>query len=311
MGKLLTYEPDKRHEFSQEWLPHHKVHDCWQFQGLLHERNNIERYFFWCCSLNKFSNNNYSLFLSMTDITDGEVYGDRIVFKPGNAKNLSCAVDEESIFIGNKLQILNAPRAMALALRHEDFAASICLVKNQRQSSYGNENQLWQNGEVAGKQELATIVLPQLTSSCKLILKNRELKLAGRSVMERAFGPYSLRRALDHGERFYIFLNNGAEIMVLNFPHTNRSRGKYFPLHGESANIEEIRIKATATRLIGSWCFGSCWSITIPGVEQEEYYIIPLSDAQFVMPCSRIVAGVFSHKGEKVGYCLGELLPGA
>ncbi len=297
----------------EAWLPHHQLHDLWQFQGILRDIACPEHHYAWRCGLNKYPAGWYSLFVAMFDIGANIYYSQRTVFHAVLApvKSSVVSIDEESIFIGKQLQLLDSPHALALVMQNDDLHASLCLVKQRSQETYGQNGQIWRKEGGSDQQALTTMAFPQTATSCKLQLSKQQLKLAGRSVVERAFGSYNFRQTDCQWERFYFFFNNGSEAVIWNFPHSHRSQGIFFPLSQNKRSLEGMQMQVMDICSWKDWKFSCKWNVSLPQVLCEDFYLIPLGEPSFAAPCTWLVTGIFSHSGEKLGYCLAELWIGA
>jgi len=304
----------KRKEYNDEWYPHNKMHDEWRFCGILYDNRCDVNAYSYDCSLKKimvYGSMAYIANVSVSDIIGGDVFTERVSVSISSGRKIGVEVDDDSIFIGGYAQILNSKFAVALNIYLNNCHLSLCLVKNNQEDCFGDTNGIVGFTDKKPVQSLSTIVLPNMTSSGKLTINNRTILLSGTSVAERTFGNYWLKYAEGHGEKFNIFFNNGDQMILFNLPFIKKSYGKYFPDQAESSIIDEFSIEATEYKEVNDWRFGSVWYINIPGIQEQKYFIIPLIDEQFALPCSWITAGVYNCNGDKVGYCIGELLPGA
>ena len=57
--------------------------------------------------------------------------------------------------------------------------------------------------------------------------------------------------------------------------------------------------------------FTKGWDLVMPGIKDEKYEIRPLTDGQLNLAYFELIAGIYNAKGEQVGLCMVELLPGA
>ena len=57
--------------------------------------------------------------------------------------------------------------------------------------------------------------------------------------------------------------------------------------------------------------FSKGWDLHMPGVKEERYELCPVIDGQLNLAYFELLAEVINGKGERVGYCVVELLPGA
>ncbi|MCR4962274.1 MAG: hypothetical protein K6B40_00150 [Firmicutes bacterium] len=299
--------------FEKAWLPHWQMHDVWRFQGILRDIACPDRHYAWRCSLNKFPAGWYSLFMAMHDIGANTASSQRTVFHTGllPIKKPLLSIDEESIFAGEQLQLLDSPQAMALVMQNGEMHATFCLVKPQSQKTYGQDRQIWRREEGADKPYLTSLAFPQTATSCRLQAADRQLKLVGRSVVDRAFGPYDYRKTANQYERFYFFFNNGAEAALWHFPREGRCQGVYFPLSREQQRIDGVKIEIADSRVWNNWKFSDQWNVTMPQVLQEDFCLKPMGEPSFSAPCAWQVNGIYDQDGEKLGYCLAESWIGA
>jgi hypothetical protein len=57
--------------------------------------------------------------------------------------------------------------------------------------------------------------------------------------------------------------------------------------------------------------FSHGWDLFMPGIKEERYELRPLIEGQLNLAYFELLAEVINPRGEKVGLCVVELLPGA
>ena len=81
-------------------------------------------------------------------------------------------------------------------------------------------------------------------------------------------------------------------------------------LYKNRIHIAFIEIAALDFTAAGGNEYSFGWKVRMNGVKAEEYTILPKINGQLNLFYYELVADVINVSGEKVGYCVVELLPG-
>lgn len=146
-----------------------------------------------------------------------------------------------------------------------------------------------------------------------LTLDRKQHAVHGKAWFDRQGGPCKLTNPLTNWEWFSFRFFDDEEIMLFSFPRTGYTDGTYIPGDGCTRRLNEYRIEPLGflTEPKTSFRFSDGWRVTMPGIKQEEYLVQPVSNGQLNLFFYELLADVINPQGERVGFCVVELLPGA
>ena len=149
-----------------------------------------------------------------------------------------------------------------------------------------------------------------LASTGKLILDGKELNLTGKSWFDKQGGTYTITNRFVQWEWFSMRFFDDEEIMLFSFPQDNYHDGTFIDKSGKYRRLNNYGIEPLGFTEAGGYKFSNGWKLTIKGVKEEEYTIAPKIAGQFNLFFFELLAEIKNKKGELVGYCVTELLPG-
>jgi hypothetical protein len=74
--------------------------------------------------------------------------------------------------------------------------------------------------------------------------------------------------------------------------------------------LNDYRITPLGFTVAGGKKFSCGWEVEMKGTKDEHYTIVPKIDGQLNLFYFELLADVIDRSGNKVGYCVVELLPG-
>jgi hypothetical protein len=100
--------------------------------------------------------------------------------------------------------------------------------------------------------------------------------------------------------------------MLFSFPRTGYVDGMYIKKGGTYQRVKDCKVEPLDffTEPNTKYMFSNGWRINIRDVKEEEYLIKLIIDGQFNVFFFELSAGVINKEGERIGYCVVELLPG-
>jgi predicted secreted hydrolase len=149
-----------------------------------------------------------------------------------------------------------------------------------------------------------------LGASGKLILGNKEYLVKGQAWFDKQGGTYTLSSRWTNWEWFSMRFFDGEEIMLFSFPQDDYQDGTYIEQSGCYRRMNDYSITPLGFKEAGGNKYSFGWKVEMKGVKGEEYTILPKIDGQLNLFYYELLADVIDKSGEKVGYCVVELLPG-
>lgn len=100
------------------------------------------------------------------------------------------------------------------------------------------------------------------------------------------------------------------EVMLFSFPQSHYQDGTFISKDGKYKRLNDYDIVPLGFTEAGGHKFSLGWKVKMKDVKDEEYTIIPKMDGQLNLTYYELLADVKDKKGDTVGYCVVELLPG-
>jgi predicted secreted hydrolase len=146
-----------------------------------------------------------------------------------------------------------------------------------------------------------------------LRLNGKEHRVSGKAWFDRQGGPCRLTNPLTNWEWFSFRLFDEEEIMLFSFPRTGYRDGTYIRGDGSAQRLNEYEIEPLSyvNDPATGYSFSSGWRITMVGGKAKEYLVQPVMKGQLNLFFFELLADVIDTDGNRVGYCVVELLPGA
>ena len=114
-----------------------------------------------------------------------------------------------------------------------------------------------------------------------------------------------------HWEWFSIRFFDDEEVMLFAFPQQNYYDGTYITRDKKTKLVRNYKYFPKSFTEITGMKFSRGWDLHMPGIKDEKYELRPVIDGQTNHAYFELLTEVFNPKGEKVGFCITELLPGA
>jgi hypothetical protein len=226
-------------------------------------------------------------------------------------KKAHLSFDQDSLFFGEAVQVLNTQKAYVLRLRGKSFGLDLRLDKTIPVVWYGDDGKIVLTKARQENKTLTACSRSQLQTFGRLYIGGKDLHVEGVSSLERFWGNIPLKKANMQWERFYLFFNNHDELMLMNFPLGSHKEGTFIPKRGVTKHINDFDIESIDDLEIDDWRFTSLWQIDIPKINKGPFYLIPLIKSQYALPIARPFVGIYDKDGVNYGYGHAELLPGA
>lgn len=315
MPQDIIYDGKTYTGFDADWRPHRKCSDFWLAQGLVHESGIPEAAYAFHLSLMRINAGLESFLrvdISLSDLLHGKLYASRLCLPYiTKIERFDCYIDEESIICGQQAQVMLAPDGLALRLRGEDFGVDLRLDRMMPEIRLGSPGEIFLTKNRHPHYVLRGGALPHLKAGGCIYTPQGRLRVEGTAGFEHYWGQYPLKRAAVHSEHFYLFFERGDQIMINEFPYGGHRFGHCFPLKHKPFAFDQFEVEAVEYTEVDDWRFSAGWRLRLPQYSQTAYYLAPLIPEAFRLPVCCPVAGVFDKDGNRLGYAVGQLMPGA
>ena len=317
MNNPLSFTFNGHRNFNQEWPRHRNVSDLWQVQGLIHELGIEQALYAFQLSvfhidagLESFD----AVSCSLDDLLKLEHHGGawNLHSLHGEQSGEKLYVDDNSIIFGEYAQMLLDGDAVALRLRGLDFGLDLRLDMARGEVWHGRDGLLrFAHSGLFKRGMLFEGVLPSMIAGGKLYMGGNTTRMIGKAGFERLWGRFPLRRARAHWERFYLFFDNGDELLLTDFPNAIYHSGMWLTRRDGAKRLGEYALQAVDFLELDDWRFACGWRLHIPEYSERTLLLIPVDCSHYSLPVSRPVLAICDEQGRMLGRGFGELMHGA
>ena len=317
MQNLLVYTTKEHKGFMDEWQPHRNCSDFWSIYSILKDETPGGSVYAFCITIRQIRialDSFCEVFCSLTDVTHSRTWEQRyLVPHVIRNKHKELYFDHNSFFCGDRVQILFEGDAVAVRIDLGELHLDICAEATTPTQWAGETGGLQLKNGLKSTTTLMSSWTPYLHCVGKLWMRETErpLRLEGTGAFERLWGIFPTANAKVHWEKFYVFLDNNTEFVVLDFPYGKQKYNVGFRMEPEKdiSPLSSFELRAVDFLEIDEWRFGSGWRLEIS--DEEPLYLVPLIREQFVMAVPRPLLGIYDQEGKQLGYGFSELTPGA
>ncbi len=302
--------------FEDEFLTHKACSEWWYSTGYLSDAaQNLYSFQFTLARIRLTGVPFHMLLTALTDIGQKKhYYAQHQAFF---GKNIESGLAGTSF--GELAQIRYSPDqnssfgGMELSMRAKEYTLNL-RMRAQKAPVWHCEDGMLRMGIPDDPKEVTYYYsLTNLSADGVLELDGNALPVAGKAWFDRQGGTCRLTNPLTNWEWFSFRFFDDEELMLFSFPRTGYADGTYIKEDGTYRRVTDYQIEPLGyyTEPRTKYRFSCGWRVRIPGVKEEEYLVRPLADGQFNVFFFELLAEVVSRAGERVGYCVVELLPGA
>ena len=303
----IPYREANHGDFNEEWLPHNKVSGWWYITGYLHdEAERLYSYQYTLLRARIFGITATVLQLAFTDFSTGEHF-----FKQRFSLH-------EKHFFPNADRIIFPPLAdlqksaedVTLNTDTEEVALDLNLGFGKGAFWHGDKGVLVMGEPHDPVQRTVYYSYPNMPTTGEITLSGKKLKVTGKSWLDRQWGPYRLIDPATHWEWFSLRFFDDEEVMLFAYPQHPYYDGTYIDKEGNRKLVRDYEYTPKEYVEIDGFSFTKGWDLKMPGIKEENYAIRPLMDGQMNLAYFELLAEIINPRGEMVGYCFVELLPG-
>ena len=308
MGKIekTNYDLTNLKSFEEEWLLHKDCSDWWYSTGVLYDSQN-NMYSFQFTFLRMRISQLVQPFILMLAITDFQTC--KHYYNQKTAIFNSCIeINKNKIAWGNN-GVTKDDTEMLITGFGSNFSFDL-------KAKYG-KGAFWHCEK--GKLQMAIPNEEETTyyysytnmpTSGTIQLDGKEIEVTGKTWFDKQGGTFNFLDIKTHWEWFSMRFNDDEEIMLFSFPQSNYIDGTYINRNGDVERVNNYQIKPLNFVDANGYKFSSGWELTIPGIKEVNYTILPVMQGQLNLAYYEQLCKILNKEKEEVGFCFVELLPG-
>jgi len=312
---MIPYRQENHGDFDAEWPVQRKVSGWWYITGYFSEPGKPEQlysYQFTVIRARLYGVAPFILQLAVTDIQNGKHYFRQQV----KLWDPDIYVNRDTVNYKSLARLERQEKRMLLRAKTDQFDFELELEKGKGAFWHGTDGVLVMGDPKKTVERTVYYSYPNMPTSGKLRLHTpegglRTLLVTGKSWFDRQWGPYHLVEAHTHWEWFSLRFFDDEEVMLFAFPQCPYYDGTYISSDRQRRNVRDYSYTVKKYVDVNGMKFSTGWDLVMPGVKEEKYEIRPLIDGQLNLAYFELLAEIINPRGERVGYCVVELLPGA
>jgi len=308
VGKVekTNYDLTNLKSFDEEWLLHKDCSDWWYATGILHDdQNNMYSFQFTFLRM-RISQlvQPFILMLAITDFQTGKHYYNQ------KTAIFNCGIEINKDKVAwKKNGVIKDSTGMAITGFGSNFSFNL-------KTEYG-KGAFWhcENGKLQmaipkDRETTYYYSYVNMPTSGKIELDGKVIEVSGKTWFDKQGGTFNFLDIKTHWEWFSMRFNDNEEIMLFSFPQSNYGDGTYIKEDGKVQRVNNYQTKPLNFVDTNGYKFSSGWEITIPGIKEENYTVLPVMEGQLNLAYYEQLCKVLNKEKEQVGFCFVELLPG-
>lgn len=316
--KRIPYRESNHGSFDEEWAPHKKSSGWWYITGYFSDKNNPDTLYSFQYTVAQgriYGITAYILHMGLTDFQKkSHLFKQKVQLR---RKNKIGATNDKVIF-SPYTTLSKAQNQLKLDISTNDFDLDLVLQENKAAVWHCDNGILAMGLPNDPKQRTVYYSYTNLPTEGTLSIhdksgQSQKIEVIGKSWFDRQWGPFRLVDAKSHWEWFSFRFFDDEEIMLFSFPQHPYIDGTYIDKEGKTTRLQNYDIKpkefVKRGKNINTFSFG--WNVSIPGIKEEKYEVIPLSEGQFNIAYFELLAEIINVDKKRVGYCFVELISGA
>lgn len=307
--KTIPYQFGKHGSFEDEWNIHDKSSEWWYATGYFKdEEENLFSFQFTLIRSYTPMVTPHIIMLALTDFQTGKHF----YFQDFSQDGSDVILNDTQVGFRHIALFEKIEKGMQFTAKTKDFSLDVFLDYGKGAFWHCDDGFLKMGIDEPG-QTTFYYSYTNMPTKGSMILNGRNLKVEGKGWFDKQGGTYNNRDPRCMWEWFSLRFFDDEEMMLFYFPQNDYADGTYIPKEGAAKRLNQYDIRATSFVMPdGKLTYSNQWSLTVPGLKEEEYTIKPLLDGtQMNIGYYELLAGIFNSKQEQVGLCFVELLPGA
>ena len=291
---------------ADEFLCHKKFSEWWYCTGYLNEESGkMYSFQFTLARVLVYRIRLYILMTALSDIETGKHYYSQFLIPFG--RNLT--IQAEKIGLNGKAELQFEERNLDLSITTNDYSLSLNMHA-VKPPVWHCDNGVLRMGIDDPKERTYYWSYTNLRVNGTLLLDNQDFKVSGKAWFDKQGGTYNIINRWTHWEWFSMRFFDDDEVMLFSFPHVDYQDGTFIDKSGNYKRLTNYTILPLGFTQAGGRRFSFGWKVEMKDIKDEKYTIIPKMDGQLNLTYFELLADIKDKKGNTVGYCIVELLPG-
>lgn len=304
--KKQRYRGRDHGSFEDEWGLHKACSEWWYTTGYL--TDDLDRLYSFQFTVLRVHVSVFFPYLVMLGLTDFST-GKHEYYQNLQFSSKGIVIGPDTVGYGDIAQIRKGKEGMKLLVRHKHFSLDLELDYGKGPVWNCDEGFL-QMGIPDKKQTTVYYSYPNMPTAGTLKWGGEKLKVKGKAWFDKQGGPYSLINPKTHWEWFSLRFFDDEEMMLFSFPQDDYQDGTFIPKDGSYQRLQNYTLTPSDFTYPKGVKYACKWELMVPGLKEEAYTITPLLKGQMNMGYYELLARICNQKGEEVGLCFAELLPG-
>ena len=302
----VPYKERNHGTFEEEWLCHKKISEWWYATGYFYDENKkMYSFQFTLIKANLFGMTPFIYMGAVTDIAaDKHYYSQKF-----NLTNGKIVISPKVVAFSDITKLTKGNKGMHLEMHTNKFAADLEFDYNKGAFWHCDNGHLMM-GVDKPNQSTYYYSYTNMPTKGTITLNNQTYKVQGKSWFDKQGGPYKLTSREAQWEWFSLRFFDDEEMMLFTFPQDNYQDGTYITKDARSQRLQKYTVTPKKFVTVEGMKFSSEWHLSVPGLKEEEYDIIPLTSGQLNLTYFELLANILNKQGKQVGFCFAELLPG-
>lgn len=293
-------------EMKDEFLTHKKGSEWWYCTGFItNEEGRLFSFQFTLARVRIYFAQFHILMTALTDFENGKhYYAQQPIFF---GKDLT--LTSQKVGFGDAAVMGFSEEGLTIDVHDKDYTLSL-KMSTEKSPVWHCEDGVLKMGVDDPKQTTYYWSYTNLAASGTLDFGGRTHTVTGKAWFDKQGGTYTLTDRRTNWEWFSLRFFDNEEIMLFSFPQDGYQDGTYIDRSGNYHRLNQYTITPLDFTEAGGKKFSCGWKVNLNSLKDGEYEIIPIMDGQMNLFYFELLAEIRDIKGDKVGYCVTELLPG-
>ncbi len=314
-SETIPYRQENHGSFDAEWPLQRGVSGWWYITGYFTEEGKPEKlysYQFTVVRPKILFFTPWILQLAITDVDSGKHHFTQRM----KISDPEIYVTGDSVKYMDFAWLKRGEKSMHLVVKADTFDLDLLLEKGKGATWHADDGVLVMGGAEDPKRRTVYYSYTNMPTTGRVVLRDpngesRTMQVNGKSWFDRQWGPYKLVKANTHWEWFSLRFYDDEEVMLFAFPQCPYYDGTFIGKNKERRLVRDYTLTPKGFTEAAQMKFSMGWDLVMPGIKEEKYEIRPLTEGQLNLAYFELIAGIYNPKGEQVGLCMVELLPGA
>ena len=304
--KARKYQFGTHGTFAEEWGLHRRCSEWWYTTGMLHAENGDAYGFQYTLVKNRvFGIEMWLAMEALTDLQTGKHFYSQ-TFCRGKNKPL---VTPHTVR-ANGSTLTRSGNGFDLDLHAKDYTIALRMEADKPPVWHCDHGFLRMGVPDKDRETTFYYSYTNLALKGTLTFNGKAIPVTGQGWFDKQGGPFRVTNLATHWEWFSFRFFDKEEIMLFSFPQSHMADGTYIHADGTSTRLNHYTITPLDFTTANEIKFSCKWKVTLPGIRDEEYTIVPLVDGQINLAYFELLAGIYDREKKLCGYCFVELLPG-